>query len=101
MRPRRPSRRGLKRLRTCAYPRVHVPVVRRPEACSFSEYVRATALLAITSIQQGDIQRMQQHLGNYITLSTTIGLYDERRWPNTITAIEVEERRRLVSRPTL
>lgn len=62
-----------------------------------SEYVRATALLAITSIQQGDIQRMMQHLGNYVTLSTTIGLYDERRWPSSITCIEVEERRRLVS----
>ncbi|KAH7088397.1 hypothetical protein FB567DRAFT_524321 [Paraphoma chrysanthemicola] len=58
-------------------------------------YMRACALLAITSIQYGDIKALQLHLGYYFTLADIHKFHDESCWPKDITNVEVEERRRL------
>lgn len=60
--------------------------------------MRACALLAITSIQYGQIRLMQQHLGMYHTLVAMDSLHDENNWPKDIGHVEREERRRLVGR---
>jgi len=59
------------------------------------DYMRACALLSITSIQYGDIEAMQLYLGHYFTLVGIHRFYDEANWPKDVTNIEVEERRRL------
>jgi hypothetical protein len=61
------------------------------------DYLRASGVLAILAIQNGETKLMHQHLGNYLTLVALEGLYDEARWPQNIHGIEREERRRLVS----
>ncbi|EME47498.1 hypothetical protein DOTSEDRAFT_69440 [Dothistroma septosporum NZE10] len=58
-------------------------------------YLRACALLAISSIQYGQITAMHQYIGHYHTLSAMQRFHDESQWPELITAIEKEERRRL------
>ena len=60
------------------------------------DYLRACALLAIISIQYGQINGMLMHLGVYHTMTTVNGLYDEIHWPAGIGLVEIEERRRLV-----
>jgi hypothetical protein len=62
-------------------------------------FMRACAILAIASIQNGQIKAMQQYSGYYHTLIAMEGLYDEKLWPKNISPIEVEERRRLVGTP--
>lgn len=57
--------------------------------------LRASALLAIASIQYGDSQSMQFHLGTYHQLVGINSLHDEDHWPRGIGIVEVEERRRL------
>ena len=59
--------------------------------------LRAHAILAIASIQNGNIKDMHFHLGLYHTLVAMDMLHDESNWPKGIGAIEREERRRLVS----
>jgi hypothetical protein len=59
-------------------------------------YMRACAILAIVSIQNYQIKDMQKYIGLYHTLSSMDGLYDEKLWPNDLSPIETEERRRLV-----
>lgn len=59
-------------------------------------YMRACALLAITSIQNSQIKDMQKFSGLYHTLTSMDGLYDEKLWPKSLNTIEIEERRRLV-----
>jgi len=59
-------------------------------------FMRACALLAITSIQNGQIKDMQKFAGIYHTLISMDGLYDEKLWPKDLNTIEIEERRRLV-----
>jgi hypothetical protein len=59
-------------------------------------YMRACAILAIASIQNGQIKNMQKYSGMYHTLMTMEGFHDEKLWPKNISPIEVEERRRLV-----
>lgn len=61
-----------------------------------TEYMRATAILSIVSIQHGQIQGMQQYLGIYHTLATMDGLQDEKFWPKDLDPITVEIRRRMV-----
>jgi hypothetical protein len=63
-------------------------------------YMRACAVLAIASIQNGQIKNMQKYSGMYHTLTTMEGLHDEKLWPKNLTAIETEERRRLVCVPS-
>jgi hypothetical protein len=59
-------------------------------------FMRACAILAIASIQNGQIKAMQQFSGYYHTLIAMEGLYDEKLWPKQLNPIEIEERRRLV-----
>lgn len=59
-------------------------------------YMRACAILAIASIQNGQIKDMQKYSGLYHTLTSMDGLYDEKLWPEDLSPIEKEERRRLV-----
>lgn len=59
-------------------------------------YMRACAILAIASLQNGQIKNMQKYSGMYHTLTTMEGFHDEKLWPKDISPIEVEERRRLV-----
>jgi hypothetical protein len=61
------------------------------------DYMRACALLSITSIQYGDIEAMQLYLGHYFTLVGIHRFHDEAHWPKDITNVELEERRRLVN----
>ncbi|KAJ5532974.1 hypothetical protein N7494_009526 [Penicillium frequentans] len=49
----------------------------------------------IASIQNSQIKNMQKYSGLYHALTSMDGLYDEKLWPNDLTAIETEERRRL------
>ncbi|KAJ5645174.1 hypothetical protein N7507_011185 [Penicillium longicatenatum] len=58
-------------------------------------YMRACAILAIVSIQNYQIKDMQKYIGLYHTLSSMDGLHDEKFWPNELSPIETEERRRL------
>ncbi|KAH7394278.1 hypothetical protein DE146DRAFT_679512 [Phaeosphaeria sp. MPI-PUGE-AT-0046c] len=59
------------------------------------EFLRACALLCITSIQYGDIAAMQLYLGHYFTLVAINRFHDETCWPKNASNIEIEERRRL------
>lgn len=59
-------------------------------------YMRACAILAIASIQNGQIKNMQKYFGLYHTLTSMDGLYDEKLWPQDLNPVETEERRRLV-----
>ncbi|OIW32931.1 hypothetical protein CONLIGDRAFT_676756 [Coniochaeta ligniaria NRRL 30616] len=59
------------------------------------DFMRACALLALTSIQLGDISGMHKHLGAYHALVAMDGLHDETRWPKGLSLVELEERRRL------
>ena len=61
------------------------------------DYMRACALLAITSIQYGQIRKLHQYLGIYHALVAMDGLHDETNWPKGLGIVEIEERRRLVS----
>lgn len=65
------------------------------------DILRAHAILAITSIQDGRVRDMQQHMGTYHTLVAIDGLHDESNWPRDIGIVEREERRRLVSNPCI
>ncbi|KAJ5760176.1 hypothetical protein N7520_007332 [Penicillium odoratum] len=58
-------------------------------------YMRACAILAIASIQNSQIKNMQKYSGLYHALASMDGLYDEKLWPNDLSPIETEERRRL------
>ncbi|KAK5074638.1 hypothetical protein LTR70_010084 [Exophiala xenobiotica] len=57
--------------------------------------MKTYALLALTAIQYGNIRHMQAYLGRYHTLVEMDSLHDETNWPSTLTAVELEERRRL------
>lgn len=60
------------------------------------DYVRASALLALVGIQFARPRKLQQHLGTYNTLCSVNRSHDERRWGANLTAIEKEERRRVI-----
>lgn len=59
------------------------------------DFLRTCALLALTCIQYGQIGTMQQHLGEYFTLSSVQRFYDEAHWPEGLSQHEVEIRRRV------
>lgn len=61
------------------------------------DLMRAYALLSLTAIQHGNSRDMQAFLGKYHALVAMDGLHDEANWPQNLTIIELEERRRLVS----
>ncbi|CZT23602.1 related to C6 transcription factor [Ramularia collo-cygni] len=58
-------------------------------------YLRAYALLVLSSIQHGRLQAMHQYMGHYMTLSAMQQFHDENKWPVNLTVVEKEERRRL------
>ncbi|OGE46810.1 hypothetical protein PENARI_c106G12408 [Penicillium arizonense] len=58
-------------------------------------YMRACAILAIASIQNGQIKNIRKYSGMYHTLTSMEGLHDEDLWPKDLSIIETEERRRL------
>ncbi|OCL02244.1 putative fungal-specific transcription factor [Glonium stellatum] len=65
------------------------------ESAGDLNYMRACALLSITSIQYGQSRSMHHFLGLYHTLLEINGLHDESNWPKDAGIVEVEERRRL------
>ena len=60
------------------------------------DYLRATGLLAVTSIQLSQQRNFQRWMGSYLTLIAMDSLHDEAKWDKKMGAIEREERRRLV-----
>jgi hypothetical protein len=60
------------------------------------DYLRACGVLAITGIQYGDIDVMQQYLGYVHTFVNMRRLYDENNWDRGLTVVGIEERRRFV-----
>lgn len=60
------------------------------------DYLRATGLLAVTSIQLSQQRNFHRWMGSYLTLVAMDSLHDEGKWDKKMGAIEREERRRLV-----
>lgn len=58
-------------------------------------FLRACAMLALASIQYGQIGSTQKYLGRFWALAGIQNFHDEDQWPKNISVIEVEERRRL------
>ena len=58
-------------------------------------YMKACGLLALTAIQFGQISMLHQYLGHFCTLSAMQQFHDENHWPEGLTPVEKEERRRL------
>lgn len=58
-------------------------------------FLRACGLLALTSMQYGQLHTMHIHMGHYHTLSTLQAFHDEEKWPVGLTVEEKEESRRL------
>jgi len=59
------------------------------------DHLRASGLLALAAFHRGQITQMHEYLGRFWTLSSADGFADESQWPQDITLIETEERRRL------
>ncbi|PVH98169.1 hypothetical protein DM02DRAFT_531666 [Periconia macrospinosa] len=59
------------------------------------DYMRAYALLAITSIQLGDLRKLNYYLCLYHSCTAVGSLHDENNWPADGGFVEIEERRRL------
>lgn len=60
------------------------------------DLLRACALLSIGSMQDGRIEAMRLYIGHYFTMLATWGWHDEANWPRGLSAVELEERRRVV-----
>lgn len=65
------------------------------------DYMRTFALLALLSIQSGQIDAMQLNMGIYHALASVERLDDESAWPEGTGLVEIEERRRVVSSTSL
>ena len=65
------------------------------------DYMRTFALLALLSIQSGQIDAMQLNMGAYHALASVERLHDESSWPAETGLVEIEERRRVVSNNSL
>jgi hypothetical protein len=62
------------------------------------DWMCTCGVLALYGIQVGKIEVMEQYLGLYHSIVSMDSLHDERNWPKaSISIIEVEMRRRLVS----
>jgi hypothetical protein len=59
------------------------------------DYLRATALLAVTGIQLSQVRSLHRWMGAYLTLVAMDSLHDEAKWDQKMGVIEREERRRL------
>lgn len=60
-------------------------------------FLRGCALLAIASIQDGKIDAMHKYIGIYFSIMSIHQWHDEEAWPNSLSRVEQEELRRLVS----
>ncbi|KAK5119051.1 hypothetical protein LTR62_000262 [Meristemomyces frigidus] len=65
------------------------------EKAQCQNYMRASGLLALCSIQYGQINTMHRFMGIYTTLAAMTQFHDEAYWPSTLTNVEREERRRV------
>jgi hypothetical protein len=63
------------------------------------QVMKAKALMISICLQSGDTRVALAHMGDYATLSAINGFHLEGNWPNHITEIEKQERRRLVHLP--
>lgn len=63
------------------------------------DLMRTEAVLGMLCLQHNDVRGSHRHLHRYLGMSAEIGFHSESRWGSDLTAIEVEERRRLVSSP--
>jgi len=61
------------------------------------DWMQACALMALCSVQVGEIEIMHQYLGLYHSLAAIDDFHDEKNWPKGIGIVEIELRRRLVS----
>jgi hypothetical protein len=61
------------------------------------ELMRTEAVLGMLCLQHNDVRGSHRHMHRYLGMSAEIGFHSETRWGSDLTAIEVEERRRLVS----
>lgn len=59
-------------------------------------FMRTEALLGMLCLEYNNIRGCHAHLHRYLAMCAEIGFNDESKWPPGLTAIEVEERRRLV-----
>ena len=75
--------------------RAHTIIPKDTRASQHHDYTRAVAFLALASLQNGAIQEMRMWMGTYSTLMRLTGFHNEDNWPETLSLIEVEERRRL------
>ena len=50
-------------------------------------------------IQDIEIDAMHMYIGQYFTMMATWGWHNESNWPEGLSHIEIEERRRLVGSP--
>jgi hypothetical protein len=61
------------------------------------DYLRATAFLTLSALQNNQTKKMHYYLGFYGMLVKCGLLHDEKYWKISMNMIEKEERRRLVS----
>lgn len=59
------------------------------------DYKRAKAILAILSLQYGQVRQLSVHLGDYMTMCAADGFHNENRWPPNLPVTEIQERRRV------
>lgn len=59
--------------------------------------MRTLALLALYSLQNGSLREMRAYLYTYRIIVEEDQLYDEENWPQGISIVDIEMRRRLVS----
>lgn len=57
--------------------------------------MKAKAILASASLQNGEWQKAVAHLGDYASLSAVSGFCDETNWPRGLTEIQMQEKRRV------
>jgi len=58
------------------------------------DYLRASVMLALVSIQYGQLSSMQQYMGQFFTLAAMQRFYDEDHWQRGLSQVETELRRR-------
>lgn len=59
------------------------------------EYLQAIGIVCLTARERANARLLHQYLGVYHGALAEQGFHDERRWPADLSAIEMEERRRL------
>lgn len=59
------------------------------------EYLQAISLICVIGLEIGDAFLVQQYMGLYHAVVAEQSLCDERRWPRNLSAVEIEQRRRV------